>query len=454
MQDFRINAEVLAITAAAGGQDMGSRYEGVVHTKSDDAFIQTIEYVDIKRDYNSNVSDVTTVSFLMPLGDWVHGFFKERDNLEITLTAHTVGKVVKQRFKLLVMKMDPGIEQGHYDDVDIQTLNKKGMTNIIGQCLSKTIEGIRDTTVYGVFKDATVADVLNGQLTKAMNGIAMFDFSFKRNVDIISPNNSRKYEHILVPDTVHALDLPSFLHHGSYGVYNGGVGTYVQVVDDEEKLFVYPLYRKDMLRHTKKKLQITAVSAATTGSLDCTYGMDGDMLKILVSALNESTSKGEADLKNKGSGVTYTDTEALLTRPVKVSETKVETKKDNLKRTFVHKDTKDKSLKKEQYGVTTNGYNARSSVLKSDSKFIQVQWNFSNARLLIPAMGLTYMVEEKDGIVTYDGVLQAVHITTDNNSKMEVAVLFIAIELNSGSSTQTGGASGVTGIIDKVMSIF
>jgi len=453
MRDYHIESEVLAISGAAGLQDMGARYEGYLHSKDREIYIPIIEYVDIKRDYNAGISDFMTISFLLPLGDFVHGFYPDRDNLEIELIYHTVGKVVKQRFKLLIMEMDKGIEQKAYSDQTIQELNKNGMTNIIAQCLSKTIEQIRDTTVYGVYKKATVGDVISLGLNDAMGKIDIFDFNLSRNIDIIPPNNNRVYEQILIPDTVHALDLPSYLQHGDYGVYNGGIGTYVQVVDNEETVFVYPLYRKDNYQYTKNKLEIIAVSSATISSVDCTYGMSDDVLKILVTSLSPTSNKGAVDLKNKGVGVEYTEAEAIMKRPVKVSEDKIETAKDNLKRTYIHKNLRDGSTKKEQYTVKTNGYDVRSSVLKSDSKFIQVEWHFSNARLLTPGMGLTYIVEEDGGVKFYKGTLQGVHISTDNNRKIEVAVLMIAVELEP-TSNRVLNSTENSGALQKMLSMF
>ncbi len=449
MVDHRINAEVLAISGAGAYLELSARYEGTLHTKKSDLWLQTIVSVDVLRDYNGNLSDYVTISFLMPLGDFVKVVYPNKDYLEITLINYTVGKKITTRYKLLLTNIDPNIKAGAYNKKTIQELNKEGMTSVNGQCLSLTIEELRDKIVFGSYKKATVNDVLSVLLTEAMLSVNTFDFSTFRNVDMVPVNNNRVYDYILIPDTVHAIDLPSFLQHGSYGVYNGGIGTYLQVVDDKETLFVYPLYRKDMLSHSKNKLQITAVASVDLASLDSTYAMDGSVLKILVSSLNKHDDKGEADLKSKGSGVVVTDSEAIMTRPVEITEDEVKVKKDSIKRVYVHKDTEDKILKKEQHGLTNNTYDARSSVLKSDGRVIQVQWNMSNARMLTPAMGLTYMIEEEDGIKIYDGILQGVHIVTDNNTKMEAAVLNIFIDLKPSTNSILGG-SVASGLIAKV----
>ncbi len=437
MTDNRINAELLSISAAAANIDTSASYEATLHTKERDIWLSTIEYVDIVRDYNGKISDVTRIAFLLPLGDFVNGVYKVMDNLEITLVNHKVGGITRIRYKLVLEDIDPKIKNGIYNKTSTYELNKQGMTKTVGQCVSKTIEKLRDATVFGAYKESSVEDVLNVALTESLSKIDIEDFNFKRNVNITPTNNARVYDHILIPDTVHALDLASYLHHGDYGVYNGGVGTYVQTVKNVETLFIYPLYRSDVVASTDIKLQITVAANQAMVGIDSTYGMQGDILKILVSMLNTTNDNGEADLKNKGVGVTLTDSESVMTRPVEVSKDKVVTKPDNIKRKMVHKETKDMSLKTEQYGVTNNTYDARSSVLKSDGKVLQVQWNHSNGNLIIPGTGLTFMIEEEETINIYPGVVQGVHIATDNNTKMEITVLSIFVGLNTISNFMT-----------------
>ncbi len=456
MHDNRIDKEVLEISGAGAYMDMHAYYEGYLHTKSLDVWLQTIEYVDILRDYNGNVSDLTTTSFLMPLGDFVKKFYPERDNLQITIIGYTVGKKTTTKLKFIITGVDDDIKNGVYDKKTIHELNKEGMTKLTGECVSLTADKLRNVTAPGAYEKATVDDVLITTMSKALGGIEVFDFSLGKETHIADSNNKRIYDHIVIPDSINILDIPSYMQNAEYGIFNGDVGTYIQNVDDNESIHVYPLYRPNLLPSSKLKLQVTVVPSATMASVDSTYAMDGNVLKILTNVFVKPDADNEAKLKSSGSGVNMTDDETILKRPVEVSPDEVKVNSENTKRKYVHKKTADGEAKFEQHENKSNTYSARSSVLKNDGKFIQVQWNFSNARLLTPAMGIIYVIEESDGIKTYEGVLHGVHITCDNNSKMEVAILSIFLTRNTSNGVTNSSLSGavdtVKGAVGSVSS--
>ncbi len=446
LQGKKLDGEIFSVSAAGPELKREAYYTCILHTKEEDFHITMVEHVDIKRDFNNSYSDYVTVSFLMPLGDFVKHVYNNRNELRITLDNRNVGSRTKERFKFTLGTLEEAIESGKYDTTTLEELNKKGYTKISGQCVNETILTMRTKTTFGVWKDATVSDTLSSIMMSDLKRFSAFGGLFSAGMEIASVDNTRKYKHIVIPDGTKVLDVPTFLQHGTYGVYNGGIGVYLQANGEDNTLYIFPLYRTNLLSFVKKKLFVIASNNATIGSIDSTYAYEGDMLKILVTS---SKKTGDSDTKHidKGLIVESIESDSILSRPVEVTEDKVVSKPVNVKRKLQHKESTDGATVRQSYPTNNNQYAIRSDVLQNDGSVVQVQWNFSNARLLNPGMPVIYLNEDKEGgIIKTEGILQQVDVMTDCNKKMEVAILHIFLA----NEVKDSKTKGSTAILSKI----
>lgn len=425
----KLDLEVFAINEAGAYIKHEHTYSTIIHTDEDDFFIPLTITVDVVRDYNINTGDVIIIDVSLPLGDFVKYIYPKRDNLEVTLVNTTVGSKTKERFKLILQNVDSDIKRDIYSKNTLKELNKNGMTRITGQCINKTLNELRTKTTHGVYKQKTVNDVINVVTMEFLKSFNLFGGILSRNLKMVPPDNTRSYDHIIIPDGTPVLDVPSFLQHGDYGVYNGGIGNYLQTSGEEEIMYIYPLYRTSDTIISDEMLHVIASENASQVTMSNTYAKEGNNLKIIATINTSVQDDGETDVYNKGVGFNAVDSDSVMNRPIEASKDGVTTDKKNIKRKQIHREPEDKNFKTPYIGIVNNFYAERSKVLRNDGSLIQIQWNFSNARLLKPGMQVKVFKDSgKDDIEISNGILQGVHIVTDNNKKMEVSMLNIFLE--------------------------
>jgi hypothetical protein len=421
MADNFISGEVLSISAAGAFKDLTATYRAIIHI--DDSLtleVPIVEHVDIHRDYNTNTFDVVTIRLMLPLGDVVKKLYPKREKLKITLINKTLAETIRTTYVMILTKLDPHLKVDNYNNETHGSLNGN-FTVIEAECKPLNFNTLKSISVGGVYV-GTMKDVLISAITYNI-AEAGLDIA----VNVIEVNNSRLYEQIVIPTNVTTLNIVDYLQK-TYGVYNGGIGIYLQKYHGRDTLFIYPLYRMDLFLHMDELLQVTNVNRTLLNGIDSTYGMSGNTLKILVPKSAQVDDVGNARLLTSGTTVSVTDTHTINKRPIEVSEDKLKGMGSETTRIQTHKDVGENALTVHT-SPTANNYEKRSAVLKNDNTRVLVTWSNSNARLIRPFMAVSF-VKEKDGDVQrYNGVVTGCHIVTDTPSKMEATVISLQLSI-------------------------
>ena len=429
VNENKIEDKLIDVSGAAPDLSREAYVDLVLHVGDDNYYIDTVVSVDIQRDYNMNYSDYTSVTFIMPLGDFVKKVYPNRDDLEVTLSITTVGAREDTVFIFKLTKFDNLVRSGTYASRSMNDLNKDN-TMITGQCINKTVKGLRNKITHGIYRDVTVEDVIKAIALKHMNKFSALYGAINNGFELVPPNNTRKYDHIIVPNNTAVIDIAKVLQK-ELGVYNGEVCTYLQTYNNTEKLFITPKYRYDLLGFMDRKLVITGLGSSTIRSLDSTYAMDGDDVNILVEKSNKLNDNDDY-VHDKGTAIETVNSDSLNARPIQLTSDGMKVSESYVRDRLAHKELNDGIGKVEFKGVTNNQYDARSEVLKRDGSLIQLVWSYSNARLLTPMMPVIYVHEESDTIIKYEGILQRVDISIDNKSRIETALLTVFMKKSDG----------------------
>jgi len=384
------------------------------------------------KDYANNLYDFVTLMFRMQLGDAVHVLGPNKDNLEVTLNIRTIGESLTVKYKAVIGKVDPSVTSGKFAQTDQKELNKN-MTDVSLQLIPKVPLAIKNMSCGGVYTKSTLAGVLSDAINTYANNTEGIDIGSVVKSYIVSVNNNRVYDHIVIPDDTLLVKLPTLLQEKMGGLYNGGIGTYIVSGKGASTFNVYPLYRPNGSFFIKNKLEILALSVFELVALNTTYAMSSSTtLKIIVPAITLEPHDGETNLINTSVGFNATENSAIRARSTyKVGNVVVNNSK-NTKRKMAHKRLADGSVPMAPMENTSNFYEMRTKALKSDGRFVEVEWNNSNARLLTPAMPVTYVTEERGKKIKYEGVLHGVIQTLDNTTKTERSKLRIFLRLDQG----------------------
>lgn len=419
----------------------GMEYQAIVHTPKLDINIKLLSTFNILRDYNTNTSDYIFTEFSVPDVRYFRDIHPYMDNLEITITAYTKDedniptKKFSNRYKL-VIRNQQSTDTNFLDMSNNEDLEVSGFRNLACQCLEREFETMRTITVNGVYRDTTVKDLMIAEL----GGIDKYSTSVegtpvKPLLSLEEPDNTKKYDHILVGavsgvgSRVNIFDLPSYLQNQEYGVYNGNIGTYYQKYKDKGTIFVSPLYDSKKYEESPTKLHIIKSPDMRFDTIENTFMVDGDVVKILVRSNAKSINTGENDFISQGVGYTYTEPNKVVERSVSIKNNTFDSHTDSHTKTVNLKDRRDTVNKSNYVGTVNNLYAVRSEYIKASMSIIQVQWNWCDMDLIYPYMPVCYMyVNGKNGIVKLYGTVQSTVQRFNGEDKSMHGIINIAVE--------------------------
>jgi len=425
--------EIMNIIGNESASAYNIKHSIILHTKELDIPIFNVESVEIMRDYNNNISDYVVATFLIGMGDYVKDVHPFRDNLMLTLTRNINGVKFRDQYKFVILNNQEGINGTRYTRSSRDELNQLEKARVIGQCVDTTVEVLRLQNVSGVYKHTDVSTLMKYELHKGLNSVKVNGVVPEVTFNIVEPHNNRVYQHITVPTGVKVLDLPSFLQDREYGVYNGGIGTYLQNYSclncPDKSLFVYPLYNKDVFDNAKKKLVIYGVNSVKFDMVEHTYLVDGDLIKMIAGGTVVSIDNSDNENMDYGNGYTLVDPNTIIERNTLVTDKGIVMDTDNTNLSGIPNERKDGTNKTVHLGPEDNAYKFRSKLLKSNMATFQIKWNHANPELLYPGMPVMYnYVDNEYGLVKLKGSLQSLFIMYTEGTKTVSAVMNIMVE--------------------------
>lgn len=416
-------------------------YDVIVHTPNEDIGINLLKTIETMRDYNGNLTDFIIVSFSMGAGDFVKEIYPNRDNCELSIIKTTEDDDKVVRYKFVLLNNNNGVRASKYLTKTRAELNAEEQFQVEVQCLPVELELLRSTYTDGVFKNTTVKDLLiteyyqgKQEITGDKPGTDESKVQIGSSpryieVDIVEPHNDMVYTHIEVPTGTKLTDLPFYLQETNYGVYNGGIGAYLQEHDEELFFFIYPLYNSSLFETRDKKLIIYYSSNIRLNFIENTYTVEGDIVKILANSDVKVIDNGENDLMNTGSGLVGSNPYLLLERNSNITDDEIKFDKEAHNSGSKIKNRRDGVDRTQYIQNESNMYKQRSVILKHTMAIYQITWNFADIDLLYPAMPVRYTYEDEiDGIVELDGLLQSVYARYNEETKTMSALINIAVE--------------------------
>lgn len=404
-------------------------YSVTLHTVDRDMPITINNSIDILSNYNSNICDYVVATFHLPAGDFIKDVYPFRDNLELTIveTSTVDNSSLKTRYKLILLNNTGNIHGSMYTKLTKDELNKKEMFKIEGQCLLREIEAARTKYSDGVFKATTVDKVITSEFVNGFKQLKVEGTAISLKCDVSKPNNDTPYNHVIIPTGVKLLDVADYLQNQSYGVYNGSIGVYFEKRNNDNIMYVYPLYDKERYDSVTRKLNIYYANTSKLDYVENTYKVEGDIVKILGSNI-KNVDTGENDLMDTGDGIVYSSPDLLTRRNVIVTDNDVTAAKNSQISATSVKKRRDGTSNQTYLGNESNLYRHRSIINKKTMAIYQVEWKYPKPSLLYPGMPVCFIYEDEvNGIVKLKGVLQSVYTRYNFLTKTKAAIINIMV---------------------------
>lgn len=304
--------EVKAIVNS-GKKPVKYSYKGMLHTEKEDIPILKVINIDIHRDYVNNVGDRIHIEFQMALGDYVSRLYPYRANLEFSIKkillhetggARDVEENIKiEKYKAVFMpEENPHVATTELEMIDVGSMNNMDLVIVKLDLLNRSLEPLRIKTVEGVFRNVTQKQVIHSLMMGESNKVKVEGKPAIDGIDLVEPNNTGINNHVVVKSGLRLVDLPSYLQYSMNGVYNAGIGTYLQTYNDKKLWFVYPLFDTTRFDKSTDKVIFYSLPQERMPGLDRTYNKDGSVTKILVTSTRKYKDNADNDSINFGVG--------------------------------------------------------------------------------------------------------------------------------------------------------
>ena len=384
------------------------RISGILHTEDEDIDIVKIIEIDNCRDYVNNIGDVVFISFIMPLGDYAQRFYPYRANLELTIVRELeeeVGNsiksnqpILKEKYKAIFLPdVNMNIRANELESKDRFSLNLQDIVTVKLQLMNRSLEPLRIKTVGGTYQGynqyTLIRTLLGGESLKVLvEGKKSID-----GIDVVAPDNVKIRPDTLIPHGTLITSIPTFLQEKVGGVYNAGIGTYLQSYNDKLIWFVYPLFRTNRFDSNVPKVVFYATPGHRYGGVERTYRVEDTITYVSVTGNKTYVDSGETDLMNAGSGFKMIDASKVMSQPVSITPTGPVGDATVLNYSAGGEKRSDGLNYHPTSGreASVNPYIQSTAILQRQNAYIYLTWENSNPSLLYPGMPCKYVYLDK-----------------------------------------------------------
>lgn len=397
-------------------------YRAMLHTEKEDLVILKIDSLDQVRDYVNNIGEVTQIEFKMPLGEYMIRLYPYRTNLELTikrilLTDDSNSRVQNSsiqttRYKaVFLVDSNPVLTGTEYEQHDTETLNNLDIVSVKLQLLNRSLEVIRIRQTQGIFKQVTqkklIHNLLAGESLKVqVDGKPSID-----SINIVEPDNSDVRQHVIIPSSTIVTTIPSYLQEKMGGVYNSGIGNFLQRYKNRMTWFVYPTWNTKRFVKTKDdKVIFYALPEDKFPALDRTYLADSGVLKVLVTGQKKYSDSADIDYMNRGSGFRMTDARAFMNKAAELTEDGPMARRGNLNTEVAAEARKDGlNFAPRTASASSNPFKEYSKINSRNIARIDVVWENGDPELIYPGMPCKYVFLDEGRSVELTGTVGFVH---------------------------------------------
>lgn len=400
-------------------------FQITIHTEYEDYAPIVLRHLDIVRNYESNFGDITLLTFDMAFGDYVHRFYPFTNNLEATVSVNYIEKtdnrtkkpnvISKRRYKMVFLpEENEHVNLSEYQAYDAETLNKLKILTVKVQLLDRILEPLRIKMTEGVYRKVKQETILRAVIAEQANQILVDGKPALGAIDIYPPDNTEIQQHIIIPHNTLIVSIPTFLQEKMNGVYNAGIGSYLQYYNKLYTWFVYPIYNPS--RYTLDKTQHSKMvfyymPSFQYNGIENTYRVDGNIVSVLCTSNKQYLDDGDTNYMNKGVGFMQSDARAYMKKPVVMTENGPQGNPARLTSQVAnaYRDDGLNYAPATAQEISSNPFLQYSKVAQRALAYIQLDWQHSDDSLIYPGMPCEFVYLENGVRKSVTGIIAQCH---------------------------------------------
>lgn len=375
--------------------------------------------IDLVRDYTNYYTDQVVLQCEMESGTFMYDVYPYKSNIKVVLNC-TYTLPPSSPYKLenrslsteyigiLIDSGDASLEGANQATQTKEDMNILATKTVRFQLVDSVSEELRLKSLGTIGFKTSPGIALKTILTETSKHLQSTVDNAILGVDMVDPDNNELRDHISIPHGTRLVDLADFLQHRCGGIYNSGIGVYLQ----SGMWYVWPEYRLDRFKTTPKSLIVYNLPADKFPQTNITYRWDGQTVKIVATGEVQHTDDSEEQLVNQGSGVRFNDARSIMEgfattannniatiqRATNTNEYKVEDRENQLNN-VVQSPTK----------ITENVYVEYSRLARRMGCFVTLVWENSNPSLIYPGMPVQLVYTKMNQVITVEGCVAATH---------------------------------------------
>ena len=430
-----IQTEINKITKFDNPFKNNMEYKAIIHTPKDTIEIEYLESIDTMRNYNSNIADYVNIRFKMILGTYAKRVYEYRDNLVCSITKSFKDKYMDPNtitYKMVIISDGGGMETSqNVKKLSEDEMNKSGVVTIEAQLYLREVEALRSIYVDGVYKRITLKELMQGIFALSKNKATIDGQDMDYRIDVIEPSNQIEYQNLVLPTGLTLAALPSYLQGTDYGVYNGGIGTYIQNYKGNNCIFIYPIYSTERYEKNEDKNILTIINTNTTlyDVVENNWCITGNNISLLAGSKTSSDDPGTNALINGGDALIMSPPEGLFRKNYELTDEGIAFDEDEQLRGTTIKNRRDGIVRARYVGNESNMYKQRTQSIIATMATYKIPWNFSNIDIIYPGMPCCYMFEDANlGLVKLFGTVQAAYSRYNKQYGTESGIVVIKVK--------------------------
>lgn len=392
--------------------------EGAVNTTSVGALRGTCDYVKDFGEYKTIEVTMGLVTFL----ERVSPFEQE---LKVMLTYRETtkdgivingGDVKTETYKAYLFN-NPG-KRFRNERRSVSNPEEEQLFNhvpVVLQLIDETLDVHRKLFVRGSPRGHTVEELMLYYMSPGLEdnvqtaNLKLRDYKGFRGVQMIKPDNVKKYAQIPIPETTKLVNFPLFLQNSDYGVYSTGLGRFYH----NGLWYIYPLFNHKRFKKEEQTMTIVIIPPDQQFAVENSAYVKGGHITILCGGQLIPIDVSEKTWQNDGNAVNFYSPSDIFNNIRDMDNGVATAKADAINKQFViHPNKAGDVTFNYPATFTENVFKETSKVAAAMGTQLVVVWQNAIPEYVYPGMPIRLIHQGDESLVeTYGTVLGKNYIT-------------------------------------------
>lgn len=366
-------------------------------------------------DYVTSFCTDMTLQVMTTVKDYRDVLYARRDNLRCVLQKIQVdptsgvdvmgGIVTTHDYRcFLVDNADASLPHGNPMTSGTFIDGRDDMRTFHVQLVDPVAEYMSVRSGGGISRYNSNEDFLKAAILTAAKGEKGQQGIFLKGLEMVpSVTKKETANDMVIPHSVPLVDLPGWLQEKENGLYDKGLGSFIQ----NGVWYIYPLYRTNHLKTATKKLVVFQVPSNLVPIADNTVWVDGETVYVICTGSPTVQDLSVSGGFSYGNGVRFIRADHLVNAPTEQSENTALLNRSKYMAEFQTTEREDQFAIAglSQVKATNNVAYEMSKLAVNQGQLFITTWQNSNAELLFPGMPVQVYHDIGGKIKAYSGTL-------------------------------------------------